>query len=370
MSGLAKKFVVIENTIDEAPPVQSEVPIATVSDDHLTNEHLTGDHLVADDAVEMNGVAEIDAILDAGVDADRHADAEEGAREEELDEGVDTDLADTEEADTDQAGTDEVDTDQGETDRTETDEAVDGAAGQNEPEAAGEAFATADEDVTPAEPAQRPEEYRLLEALLFASKEPLDEPALAKRLPQGVQLREALRGLQAEYATRGVNLVRIGKKWSFRTAGDLSWLLTKNVVQSRKLSRAAIETLAIIAYHQPVTRAEVEEIRGVAAAKGTLDVLLETGWVRPRGRRKVPGRPITYGTSDEFLSHFGLEAVEDLPGLDELRGAGLLDGRLPPGFSIPVPSDDDALRDDEEPLEPGDLLDFGLAPPAERVEEN
>jgi segregation and condensation protein B len=224
--------------------------------------------------------------------------------------------------------------------------------------------------VTSTEPAQRPEEYRLLEALLFASKEPLDEATLAKRVPQGVNVREALKGLQSEYASRGVNLVRIGKKWSFRTAGDLSWLLTKNVVQNRKLSRAAIETLAIIAYHQPVTRAEVEEIRGVAAAKGTLDVLLETGWIRPRGRRKVPGRPITYGTSDEFLSHFGLETVEDLPGLDELRGAGLLDGRLPPGFSIPVPSDDDTLRDDEEPLEPGDLLDFGLAPPAGRAEDN
>lgn len=218
--------------------------------------------------------------------------------------------------------------------------------------------------------ATRPEEFRLLEALLFASKEPLDEATLAKRLPQDTNVREALKGLQAEYATRGVNLVRIGKKWAFRTAGDLSWLLTKNVVQSRKLSRAAIETLAIIAYHQPVTRAEVEEIRGVATAKGTLDVLLETGWIRPRGRRKVPGRPITYGTSDAFLSHFGLESVEDLPGLDELKGAGLLDGRLPPGFAIPVPSDDAALREDEDPLEPGDLLDLGLAPPPERVEND
>jgi len=218
--------------------------------------------------------------------------------------------------------------------------------------------------------ATRPEEFRLLEALLFASKEPLDEATLAKRLPQDTNVREALKGLQAEYATRGVNLVRIGKKWAFRTAGDLSWLLTKNVVQSRKLSRAAIETLAIIAYHQPVTRAEVEEIRGVATAKGTLDVLLETGWIRPRGRRKVPGRPITYGTSDAFLSHFGLESVEDLPGLDELKGAGLLDGRLPPGFAIPVPSDDAALREDEDPLEPGDLLDLGLAPPPERVDND
>ena len=214
----------------------------------------------------------------------------------------------------------------------------------------------------------RPEELRLLEALLFASAEPLDEKTLAARLPQGVDVKEALTALQAEYASRGVNLVRVAGKWAFRTASDLSWLLTKDSVVPRKLSRAAIETLAIVAYHQPVTRAEVEEIRGVSAAKGTLDVLLETGWVRPRGRRKAPGRPVTYGTSEAFLSHLGLEALDDLPGLDELKGSGLLDGRLPPGFTVPTPSDDPALREDEDPLEPGDL-DLGLAPPAERVEK-
>src|SRR5690349_19437852 len=212
----------------------------------------------------------------------------------------------------------------------------------------------------------RPEELRLLEALLFASAEPLDEKTLAARLPQGVDVKEALKALQEEYATRGVNLVRVAGKWAFRTATDLSWLLTRDSVVPRKLSRAAIETLAIVAYHQPVTRAEVEEIRGVSAAKGTLDVLLETGWVRPRGRRKAPGRPVTYGTSEAFLSHFGLEALDDLPGLDELKGSGLLDGRLPPGFTVPTPSDDPTLREDEDPLEPGDL-DLGLAPPAERV---
>jgi segregation and condensation protein B len=156
--------------------------------------------------------------------------------------------------------------------------------------------------------------------------------------------------------------VRIGKKWTFRTASDLSWLLTKETVETRKLSRAAIETLAIIAYHQPVTRAEIEEIRGVQTAAGTLDVLLKTGWIRPRGRRKVPGRPITYGTTETFLSHFGLEEVGDLPGLDELKGAGLLDGSLPAGFAVPIPSDVSTLRDDEDPLDPGDL-DLGLAPP-------
>ena len=214
----------------------------------------------------------------------------------------------------------------------------------------------------------RPEELRLLEALLFASADPLDEKTLGQRLPPGVEVKVALRRLQAEYAPRGVNLVRVAGKWAFRTANDLSWLLTKDSVVSRKLSRAAIETLAIVAYHQPVTRAEVEEIRGISAAKGTLDVLLETGWVRPRGRRKAPGRPVTYGTTETFLSHFGLEALDDLPGLDELKGSGLLDGRLPPGFAVPAPSDDPALRDDEDPLEPGDL-DLGLAPPAERVED-
>ena len=214
----------------------------------------------------------------------------------------------------------------------------------------------------------RPEHLRLLEALLFAAAIPLDEKTLGARLPEDVDLKASLRALQAEYSTRGVNLVRIGSKWAFRTAGDLSWLLTKEAVVPKKLSRAAVETLAVIAYHQPVTRAEVEEIRGVVMSKGTFDVLMETGWIKPRGRRKVPGRPITYGTSEEFLSHFGLEQLGDLPGLEELKGSGLLDNRLPPGFAVPMPSDDPALQDDEDPLEPGDL-DLGLAPPPERVEE-
>jgi segregation and condensation protein B len=213
-----------------------------------------------------------------------------------------------------------------------------------------------------------PEELRLLEALLFAAAKPLDEKALAKRLPAGTDVRESLLRLQIEYAPRGVNLVHIGNKWTFRTANDLSWLLTHEAVEPKKLSRAAVETLAIIAYHQPVTRAEIEEIRGVSAAKGTVDVLLETGWIRPRGRRKAPGRPLTYGTTPEFLSHFGLEAVGDLPGLDELKGAGLFDATLPSGFGVPEPSDDPALRDNEDPLEPGDL-DLGLAPRPETTEE-
>ncbi len=220
----------------------------------------------------------------------------------------------------------------------------------------------------PPEVEARPEHLRLLEALLFAASAPLDEKTLGARLPEGLEVRQTLRALQAEYAPRGVNLVKVGNKWAFRTANDLSWLLTKEAVVPKKLSRAAIETLSVIAYHQPVTRVEVEEIRGVAMSKGTFDVLMETGWIRPRGRRKTPGRPITYGTTEDFLSHFGLEALNDLPGLEELKGSGLLDGRLPPGFNVPAPSDDPALRDDEDPLEPGDL-DLGLAPPPERVEE-
>jgi len=221
-----------------------------------------------------------------------------------------------------------------------------------------------EQDNQPPEQSARPEELRLLEALLFAAASPLDEAQLARRLPNGVNVRDALMRLKAEYATRGVNLVKVGKKWTFRTASDLSWLLTKFTKETRKLSRAAIETLAIIAYHQPVTRAEVEEIRGVAVSPGTFDVLMSTGWIRLRGRRKAPGRPLTYGTTEAFLEHFGLEEVGDLPGLEELRGAGLLDPRLPPEFAVPVPSDDTQLRDDEDPLDPGDL-DLALSPKPE-----
>jgi segregation and condensation protein B len=216
--------------------------------------------------------------------------------------------------------------------------------------------------------ADRAEELRILEALLFAASAPLDEKDLGSRLPAGTDVRALLTQLQRDYASRGVNLVRVGGKWALRTASDLAWLLTHESVVTRKLSRAAIETLAIVAYHQPVTRAEVEEIRGVSTSKGTLDVLLETGWVRLRGRRKAPGRPVTYGTSEAFLSHFGLDALGDLPGLDELKGAGLVDASMPADFAMPVPSDDPALRDDEEPLGPEDI-DLGLPPRVGRTEE-
>ncbi len=203
------------------------------------------------------------------------------------------------------------------------------------------------------------EAVRIAEALIFASAEPVEESEIAKRLPDGADLREAMEALRGDYADRGVNLARVNHKWMFRTAPDLAWLLSRERTEPRKLSRAAVETLAIIAYHQPVTRAEIEDIRGVAISKGTLDVLIETGWVRLRGRRKAPGRPVTYGTSEPFLLHFGLEQITDLPGLDELKGAGLFDGQLPKGFGVPRPRDDASLSEDEEPLEEGaaDLFD-------------
>jgi segregation and condensation protein B len=196
---------------------------------------------------------------------------------------------------------------------------------------------------------------RILEAILFASSEPLDANTLLPYLGEGVRVIECLETLQQRYAGRGVNLVRRGDKWAFRTAEDLGFLLRRDEQESRPLSRAALETLSIIAYHQPATRAEIEEVRGVATGKGTLDLLMEAGWIRMRGRRRTPGRPVTYGTTDAFLDHFGLEGLSDLPGLDELKGSGLLSGRLPQNLQIPLPFDGAALRDDEDPLEPDDL---------------
>jgi segregation and condensation protein B len=195
------------------------------------------------------------------------------------------------------------------------------------------------------------EAMRIAEALLFASAEPLSSQELAARLPEGGDIEAVLADLVEHYAPRGVNLVRIAGKWSFRTSSDLAFLLARDVVEPRKLSRAAMETLAIVAYHQPVTRAEIEEIRGVATSKGTLDTLLETGWIRLRGRRKAPGRPVTYGTTAGFLEHFGLDAIGDLPGLEELKGSGFIEGRAATALTVPLPSDDTTLRDDEEPLE-------------------
>ena len=215
-------------------------------------------------------------------------------------------------------------------------------------------------------PAPSAEDLRVAEALAFAAAEPIDEATIAARLSEGADVAAVMAELQRQYASRGVNLVRVAGRWAFRTASDLSWLLAREQQEKRKLSRAALETLAIVAYHQPVTRADIEDVRGVAVSKGALDVLMEAGWVRMRGRRKAPGRPITYGTTQEFLAHFGLDAISDLPGLDELEGAGLFDGKLPAGFEVPQPDDDSALRPDEEPLGEPTSLEQAWRP----IEEN
>lgn len=197
----------------------------------------------------------------------------------------------------------------------------------------------------------RREKIRKLEAMLFASAEPVDAKALQRALEKGDDVESLLAELQKDYQGRGVTLVKVAGKWLFRTADDLSYLLEKQTSEERKLSKAALETMAIIAYHQPVTRAEIEDIRGVSISPGTLDLLMETGWIRPRGRRRAPGRPITYGTTETFLTQFGLDTVKDLPGLAELKAAGLLDANLPPGFTVPEPTDVAALMPDELPLE-------------------
>ena len=203
-----------------------------------------------------------------------------------------------------------------------------------------------------AAPGIDPEHLRMAEAILFAAAAPLDAKTLSASLPEGADVTALLEELQSIYAARGVNLVSVGGKWQFRTAPDLAFLLRKEQNEQKRLSRAAIETLAIIAYHQPVTRAEIEDIRGVALSKGTIDALMEVGWVKIRGRKRTPGRPVTYGTTEAFLVHFGLENVGDLPGMDELKAAGFLDAAPPVGLDVPNPSDQ--LAPDEDPYEPDD----------------
>lgn len=219
-------------------------------------------------------------------------------------------------------------------------------------------------EINPAERLHLAEAVRMAEAIVFASAEPVATKALASRLPQGIDVVAVMAEVQRQYEKRGVNLVRIGDAWAFRTAGDLAFLMNREAVQQKKLSRAALEVLAIVAYHQPVSRAEIEDVRGVETSKGTLDTLLESGWVRMRGRRRTPGRPVTYGTTEAFLDHFGLEEIRDLPGIDELKGAGLLSSRMPTNFSVPQPpSDPDLLGEDEDPLTDLDLEELGLLTP-------
>ena len=196
---------------------------------------------------------------------------------------------------------------------------------------------------------------REVEALLFAAAGALSDADLAKRLPEGADVAGAIAALQARYQGRGVELVCVAGRWRFQTAADLAWLMTDERDEPRRGWGAA--PLAIIAYHQPVTRAEIEAVRGVQASKGTLDVLLELGLVRMRGRRRTPGRPITYGTTDAFLEHYGLASVGDLPGAAEMRAAGLLSLDLPADFAVPDPN---ALGADEDPLDPGDAPEFHM----------
>ncbi|HUJ47795.1 MAG TPA: SMC-Scp complex subunit ScpB [Rhizomicrobium sp.] len=211
-------------------------------------------------------------------------------------------------------------------------------------------------------PDVNPEHLRMVEALLFAASEPLSELALAGSLPQGANVQLLLCELQRIYAKRGVTLVKVADKWQFRTAPDLAFLLRKEQPEQKRLSRAAIETLAIIAYHQPVTRAEIEDIRGVALSKGTVDILMEIGWVKIRGRKRTPGRPVTYGTTESFLVQFGLENVGHLPGMDELKAAGFLEALPPSGLDIPNPSDQ--LTADEDPYDPEeDVAEDSVQPP-------
>ena len=187
------------------------------------------------------------------------------------------------------------------------------------------------------------DQIRAVEALLFAASDPLDEKTLKDMLPVDTDIEEIMKNLLSLYKGRGVELKKVNNKWMFKTASDLSFIMQKEAKIQKKLSKAALETLSIIAYHQPVSRAEIEEIRGVTVSPGTIDTLMEINWVKIKGRRKTPGNPITYGTTDEFLVHFDLENTKELPGLDELKSTGLLDSNLPPDM---YPIDDDL-----EPIE-------------------
>jgi segregation and condensation protein B len=203
---------------------------------------------------------------------------------------------------------------------------------------------------------QRALAKRVVEALVFASPEPIAEKSIAERLPAGSDAAALLAELASDYAVRGIRLVKIAESWTFRTAPELAPHLQLERKITRKLSRAALEALGIVAYHQPVTRAEIEDIRGVALSRGTLDVLLEAGWIKPGKRRRTPGRPVTWVTTQEFLDHFGLEKLEDLPGLDELKASGLLDARprvhvLQPGSSAPGEADEEGEGAEIEELE-------------------
>lgn len=297
----------------------------------------------------MNDVNDKNDIADRDEDGDdefRHADAETAAH----------DRAETGQADADQAAEDHASGEGSEIEVAEQVEEADEADETDETDEADEG----EEGEETGDAAVDARQLRLLEAILFASDRPLSERELAHRLPAGAALKPLLRALQADYAERGVNVVRAGQTWAFRTAPDLASLFTRETEVERKLSRAAIESLAIIAYHQPVTRSEVEEIRGVGLSKGTLDVLFEAGWIRPKGRRQTPGRPVIWGTTDAFLHQFGLESLADLPGVDELKATGLLDTRPAlEAYPLTAAGDVEDGDDDADGEAADDALDAG-----------
>lgn len=325
-------------------------------------------------AAAPGNAEEEDEILASAPAPKRDADDDDDDGDDESDDDDDDDSDDDDDFDDED---DEDDEDDDEDDDDGDDEAENAVA--EAPPAApsrrrkAEAAAEDDDADDEAVPAQTDEEreaafaaaIRMAEALLFAAAEPLDEATLRKRLPKGTRVPAVLAALEDQYRPRGVNLKKVAGRWAFMTAPDLQHMLEEHRQVQRKLSRAAIETLAIIAYHQPCTRAEIEDIRGVSLSRGTLDVLMEANWVKVRGRRRVPGRPVTYGITDEFLVHFGLESADALPGIEELRASGLLEA-LPASGGIPMPGEaldtapEDPLDDDDdgrEFLEP--LVDEG-----------
>ena len=277
----------------------------------------------ADESREENATDE-DIADDDFDDEDEDGDEDEDLDDDDDDADEEDEVLDQMNGDDDDGEEDEEDDEQGDGDGESDDGQMEADASLPVmPEAVAEQVAEQDAD----RQARMAEDLRVLEALLFASSEPVPERAIAERLGEKADIPALLEDLKRYYEGRGVELLQANGRWSFRTAPDVTERLRLEKLVPRKLSRAAIETLAIVAYHQPVTRAEIEEIRGVVVSTGTVDILLEEGWIKPRGRKQVPGRPVMWGTSNAFLDHFGLESIQDLPGIDELRAAGLLDSR-------------------------------------------
>jgi segregation and condensation protein B len=314
----------------------------------------------AEDEAEDDALAAGAAPKRRDDDDDDDDDDEDGDDfDDEDDESDDDDSDDDDESDDDEDDEDDEDEDEDEDEeeaaaevaapparRSRAKKAEAAAEGEDEESAADAGLSDAEKEAAFATA------IRMAEALLFAAAEPLDEATLRKRMPRGTRVPAVLAALEDIYRSRGVVLKKVAGRWAFMTSPDLQHMLEEHRQVQRKLSRAALETLAIIAYHQPCTRAEIEEIRGVSLSKGTLDLLMEIDWVKVRGRRRVPGRPVTYGTTDEFLVHFGLESADALPGIEELRASGLLEA-LPASGGIPMPGE--ALNDaGEDPLDDDD----------------